>query len=115
MRTSQKKLLEPGGGGSNCCRERRHTSTTHFSCSSRRGIPGAHGHLAVAAAALPTKVVIREVLQTAGKTSLRAAVGGLPPLPRMLQLPKTASLPESLASQKNEPEMPLACPCEPAP
>lgn len=110
-----KKLLGPRGG-SNYCRERRerHTSTTHFSCPST-GIPGARDHpvaAAAAVAALPTTEESHEVPQTADKTSLRAAVGGLPLLllSRMPLLPKTVSLPESLASQKNEPEMPLACP-----
>lgn len=96
-RTKREQLLS---------KERHNT----LSCPST-GIPGARGRL-VAAAALPMTGVSHEVPQTADKTSLlRVAVGGLPlPLSRMPLLPKTGSQPESPASQKNEPEMPLACP-----
>lgn len=100
-----------GRGGSNYYRE-RHLSTTHrlLSCPSMGMLVGC-GHPVAAAAALPMREVNHEDPRTVGMTSLRAAAGGLLLLLRMpLLLPKTGNQSENPASQKNEPEMPLACP-----
>lgn len=76
-----------------------------LSCPSRGGSqPGACGAPCRATGA------IHGAPQTVGRSSRAAADGPPPPLPKTLPPPGTGSQPESRASQKNEPEMPLACP-----
>lgn len=86
----------------------KHGGERVFSCPNR-GSSGACEPPA-AAAALPERVANHGVQQTVGMLSLLAAAADDRLLWVLLLLLRAARQPKSPASQKNEPEMPLACP-----